>query len=87
MSEADVEAIVAAISSGDDSDAPVPARLVEHGEIKENGLDLSIGRYLKTAATATLDVPTALAQLAEAEALLQDAKERLAERLKAAGYA
>jgi type I restriction enzyme M protein len=84
MGPADILAVLRAYRSGD---GDVPARLVEHTEIKENGWDLNIGRYLKSAAGETLDVPTALAALNEAQAALHDAEKRLAERLKAAGYA
>jgi len=87
MGAEDVEAIVATYRSGDGTDLGVPSRLVEHAEIKENGWDLNIGRYLKTAAAETVDVPTALAALREAQAKLRDAEAKLDERLKAAGYA
>ena len=86
MGPGDIEAVVAAYRTAG-GEGEVPARLVEHAEIKENGWDLNIGRYLKTAAGETLDVPSALAALAEAQAALHEAEERLAERLRAAGYA
>jgi type I restriction enzyme M protein len=60
---------------------------VDHAEIKENNWDLNLGRYVKSAAAEGLDVAAALARLAEAQDALRDAEERLAERLKAAGYA
>jgi type I restriction enzyme M protein len=87
MSTGDVEEILAAYGTGDTGDGPVPARLVEHAEIKENGWDLNIGRYLKTAAAKTADVSTALAALREAQQGLHQAEAKLDERLKAAGYA
>jgi type I restriction enzyme M protein len=87
MGPADIEAVVAAYRTSEAVDGAVPARLIEHAEIKENGWDLNIGRYLKTAAGETLDVPSALAALAEAQIALHEAEERLADRLKAAGYA
>jgi type I restriction enzyme M protein len=87
MSTTDVEDILAAYRAGDTDDGPVRARLVEHGEIKENGWDLNIGRYLKTAAVKTVDVLTALAALRDAQAELRAAEAKLDERLKAAGYA
>ena len=59
----------------------------EHAEIKENGWDLNIGRYVRGAAADVIDVDTALADLATAQKALRDAESRLAERLKAAGYA
>ena len=89
MDNDDVEAIIEAYRTAEDPDGEggVQVRLVEHSEIEENDWDLNIGRYLKTAAEETVDVPTALAALAEAQTSLRDAEERLAERLKAAGYA
>jgi type I restriction enzyme M protein len=86
MSPEDVDAIVAAYRSGE-GDETVPTRLVNHAEIKENGWDLNIGRYLKTAAADTIDVATALAAFREAQAELREAEANLDERLKAAGYA
>ena len=85
----DIEAILAAYKTGEDPDGEggVQVELVTHGDIKENGWDLNIGRYIKTAAAETADVPTALAALAEAQAASDVARQRLAERLKAAGYA
>lgn len=89
MSDDDIAAIVAGHHSGQDSDGQggVQVRLVDHAEIKDNGWDLNLGRYVKAAAVAGMDVATALDQLAEAQDALRDAEERLAERLKAAGYA
>ncbi|HLX77960.1 MAG TPA: N-6 DNA methylase, partial [Acidimicrobiales bacterium] len=82
----DVEAIVRAYRDGDSNDG-VQARVVDHAEIKENGWDLNIGRYLKTEAAATVDVATALAAWRGAQAQLRQAEERLDKRFKAAGYA
>ena len=58
MSRDDVEAIVTAYRTLTDPDdeGGVQVRVVDHAEIKENGWDLNIGRYLKTAAADTLDV-------------------------------
>ncbi|MHB8220969.1 MAG: type I restriction-modification system subunit M [Acidimicrobiales bacterium] len=86
MGTEDVTALITAYRSGQGSDT-VLVRLVEHSEIKENGWDLNIGRYLKTAAAETVDVPTALAALREAQDRLREAEAKLDERLKAAGYA
>jgi type I restriction enzyme M protein len=87
MSPTDVEEILAAYRAGETGDGLVPARLVKHGEIEENGWDLNIGRYLRTAAAETVDVLTALAALRDAQTLLHEAEVKLDERLKAAGYA
>ena len=89
MDDADIEAILTAYRTGDDPDGEggVQVRLVDHAELEGNGWDLNIGRYLKVAAADTIDVATALAELAEAQAALRDAEKKLAKRLKAAGYA
>lgn len=60
---------------------------MEHAEIKEQGWDLNVARYLTTAAAEATDVATALTQLGEAQRRLRSAEQRLADRLKAAGYA
>lgn len=89
MGDADVEAVIAAYRTGADPDGDdgVAVRLVDHAELKENGWDLNIGRYLTAAAAETVDVATALAELRDAQAALRDAEAKLDERLKAAGYA
>ena len=89
MSTDDVEAIVAAYQSSADPDGEggVNVRLVAFDEIKTNGFDLNIGRYLKTAAADTLDLPTALANYEDARTRRLDAEQALFERLAAAGLA
>ncbi len=89
VSNADGDALVEAYRTGEDPDGEggTQVRLVDHSEIKDNGWDLNIGRYLQTASADALDVPTALQNLADAQAALREAEHRLAERLKAAGYA
>jgi type I restriction enzyme M protein len=81
MTAEDVEAIVAAYRYGDDPDGEggVQVRLVEHAEIKENGWDLNLGRYLRTEAKQTVDVETALEELRVAQAALHDAEASLEE--------
>ena len=87
MSLADVDAIISAYRTGADiGDDAVGVRLVAVEEVETNGWDLNIGRYLRTAAAVVVDVPTALASLAEAQASLRQAEEVLRERLGAAGY-
>ena len=85
----DVEAIVAAYRTGMDpgGEDAAAARLVPHVEIESNGWDLNIGRYLEGVAAEEVDVATALAALAVAQRELREAEERLAERLREAGYA
>lgn len=87
MSDDDMAALESAYRTGDYPDGGVHVRLVDHSEIEENGWDLNIGRYVSGAAEETVDVETALAELAEAQAALRTAEEALAKRLKAAGYA
>jgi type I restriction enzyme M protein len=86
---ADVDAIVEAYRTAEDPDGEqgVVVRLVSHAEIEANAWDLNIGRYLKGAAGEEVDVASALAALANAQDDLREAEERLAERLREAGYA
>lgn len=89
MSDDDIATIAAGYRSGADTDGGigVPVRLVDHAEVKENGWDLNLSRYLKAVPADGMDVTTALAHLAAAQDALRYAEERLAERLRAAGYA
>lgn len=86
MSTEDVDAIVTAVQIKTGSDG-VQARVVDHLEIKENGWDLNIGRYLTTEAAEALDVTAALGALRAAQLAFREAEDQLEERLKAAGYA
>jgi len=89
MTDGDIEAIASAYRTGTDPDGGggIHVRLVDLAEIKDNAWDLNLGRYVSGAAAATVDVSVALTELAEAQAALRHAEARLAERLKAAGYA
>ena len=60
--------------------------VVGQSEIEENGWNLNIGRYIKTASADTMTVEQAIKQMAEAQSGLRDAERRLSERLRAAGY-
>jgi len=82
----DVEEVITVYRTAADSDG-LACRLVEVAEIKENCWDLNIGRYLSATAAELLDVPTARAQLVEAQQSLREAEAALVERLEAAGYA
>jgi type I restriction enzyme M protein len=88
LGDDDVAAMVAAYRTGrvPDGVGGAEVRLVSHAEIKENGWDLNIGRYLKGAAAEIVDVKTAFATYEEAKAALHNAENELAIRLKAAGY-
>lgn len=89
LSDDDVAIIVAAYRQGEapDSAEHVRVRFVEHAEIKENGWDLNLGRYLKVAVAEGISVESAVARLAETQSALSEAEHKLSERLKAAGYA
>ena len=82
----DIEALAGAYMSAE-VDGAVPTRLIDHAEIKENGWDLTIVRYLKTPTARTMTVQEALERLSRAQAVLLEAEARFVERLKAAGYA
>lgn len=84
MSDSNVEEILRSYSG----DAAMGAQVVVVGqsEIEENGWNLNIGRYIKTASADTMTVEQAIKQMAEAQSGLRDAERRLSERLRAAGY-
>jgi len=86
MSPEDIEAILTACQTVGTNDAAL-AKVIDHAEIKENGWDLNMGRYLKPEAAEILDVGSALAALRNAQARLRDAEEKLNTKLGAAGYA
>lgn len=88
MLPSDVEALVCAYRTGSDPDGEggVQIRLVSHAEIEENNWDLNLGRYLQAATDDAVDVGSALAALEDTQLELREAEDRLAERLKAAGY-
>jgi type I restriction enzyme M protein len=87
MSAADVEAVLAAYRTGEDPDGEggVKVRLVPFDEIKSNGFDLNIGRYVKSASGDTSDLPTAISEYQAARAARVAAEERMFEVLTAAG--
>mgnify|MGYP002584969435 CR=1 FL=1 len=88
MSDADIEAIHTAYTTGTDPDGDggVNVRLVDLAEIEGNGFDLNIGRYIQTAQAAEVDVEAALAAYRDARASLRAAERVLDEKLKAAGF-
>lgn len=89
LGDDDVQAILDAYTTGDDPDGDggVQVRLVPFAEIEGNGFDLNIGRYLKTTAADTIDLPTALLAYEEARAARLISEKALFERLSAAGVA
>jgi type I restriction enzyme M protein len=89
LGDDDVQAILDAYTTGDDPDGEggVQVRLVPFAEIEGNGFDLNVGRYLKTTAADTIDLPTALLAYEEARAARLTSEKALFERLSAAGIA
>jgi len=88
LSEDDVADLFASyVGNGKKEKTDIAARLVPHTEIQENGYDLNIGRYLKTAAAEVVDVSDALAKLTDARTKATAAEVAMLKRLKAAGYA
>lgn len=87
MSEDDVKTLVQAYRTGEDSDGEGGAnvRLVPFDEIKDNGWDLNIGRYIKVAAEETADLGAALVAYADARQHRIEAEAAMFERLGAAG--
>jgi type I restriction enzyme M protein len=89
IGDADIEAIIESYRTGEDPDGEggVHVRLVPDSEIAENNYDLNIGRYIKTTADDTVDLPTALAAYQQARAARIESEKALFERLRVAGIA
>ncbi|GAA5002112.1 class I SAM-dependent DNA methyltransferase [Kitasatospora paranensis] len=86
MSGRDVNALIDAYRTGEDPDGEGGAvRLVPFDEIKENGFDLNISRYIRVAAEETADLGTALVAYADARQHRIDTEGVMFERLGAAG--
>jgi len=83
-----VDAILKAFHEGADPDGEggVNLRLVDLSEIKTNGYDLNIGRYVAGAEAEAVDVNEALTAWQEARAERLAAEEAMVARLKAAGF-
>lgn len=88
MTDADIDAIVAGHREGSDVQARdgVRVRLVEHAEIKDNGWDLNLSRYVAPAAVEGGDVREAMKEVVQAQKQLRLAERTLKDRLKRAGY-
>lgn len=95
MSDEDIEVIDAAYKRGEDidkrgedidGDGGVSLRLVDYAEIRENGFDLNIGRYIKGETAAEANVDEALTNWLEARQRVATAEETLLAKLKAAGF-
>lgn len=87
MSEDDVETLIEAYRIGRDPDGEGGAhvRLVSFDEIKDNGFDLNIGRYIKVAAEEAADLGTTLVAYADARQRRVDTEAVMFQRLAAAG--
>lgn len=89
MTDDDVATLVNAFRTGDDPDGEGGAnvRLVPLTEIRENGFDLNIGRYIKVAAAEQINVADALAAYQTAREERIAAERALFAKLAAAGIA
>ena len=88
LTNADVADLYAAVESDGAGVAEgIQAELVPHAAIAANGWDLNIGRYLRLANDAAVDVGSALDALQQAREALVAAESAMLDRLKAAGYA
>ncbi len=87
MSAEDVDDIIKAYHTGEDPDGEggIEIRLVSIDEIKRNMFDLNIGRYVRAAADATTDLPTAMAAYQAARAARRTAEETMFKVLATAG--
>lgn len=87
MTDMDVNVLIDAYRSGvdPDGDGGANVRLVPFDEIKNNGFDLNIGRYIKVAAQETADLGAALVAYADARQHRIRTEHAMFERLAAAG--
>ncbi len=87
LDEDDVAAIFSAYQSADFIDDNIKQITVDIGEIKANGWDLSIGRYIQQEEAGIVDVKELLTDLRQAQKQLAEVQKAMDVRLKAAGYA
>ncbi|WP_030433559.1 type I restriction-modification system subunit M [Allokutzneria albata] len=87
MTDEDIKILIKAYETGEDpdDDGGANVRLVPFDEIKDNGFDLNIGRYIKVAAEETADLGTALVAYADARQKRLDTEAAMFKRLAAAG--
>lgn len=88
MSERDIAALTMAYKTGQDPDGPdtgATVRLVPFDEIKTNGFDLNIGRYIKVAAEEQADLGTLVIAYQEAKTTRIAAETHMNAVLTAAG--
>lgn len=86
MSTRDVSDILDAAARPSDQTDGVGVRLVPIDEVRANGWDLSISRYIARLNAAELDIEGALTRYRAAESALALAQEQLSLRLAEAGY-
>lgn len=87
MTDDDIDVLIEAYRSGEDPDGDGGAsvRLVPFDEIKSNGFDLNVGRYIKVAAEQMADFGTALIAYADSRAHRMQTEAVMFDRLAAAG--
>jgi len=85
LSESDTKAMLVAYRTGEDPDGGDCVRLVDADEIKTNGFDLNIGRYVRVAAEEAVTLEVSLTAYADARAARLEAEQNMFERLAAAG--
>lgn len=88
MSDEDIAVLTRAYSTGEEPDGPdfgANVRLVDFDEIKNNGFDLNIGRYIKVAAEEQEDLGTLIVAYQEAKVTRTAAEARMNAILTAAG--
>jgi type I restriction enzyme M protein len=87
MSESDTGAVLTAYRTGEDPDGEggVKVRLVPFDEIKSNGFDLNVGRYLLADREEGTSLNAALTTYVDARASRLAAEQRMFERLRAVG--
>jgi type I restriction enzyme M protein len=87
MTDEDIKILIEAYETGEDPDGEggTNVRLVSFDEIKGNGFDLNIGRYITVAAEETADLGTALVAYADARQKRMEVEAAMFERLAAAG--
>lgn len=86
MSDADIDVIHTSYDITGGGHDGTHTRLVDFDEIKTNGFDLNIGRYITTEYSADVDVQAAIVTYRHARGELRDAETTLDARLRAAGF-
>ena len=88
MSEEDVQDVIKAYRTALDPDGPdvgIYVHVADFDEIKANGFDLNIGRYIKKQTEDTVDLGAALSEYAKARMQRMQAEAEMFKRLEAAG--